>query len=264
MKKVILATAALVLLSSAANAQRAPAEPGARIYSREASVTRETSTPRVEVRGTRVHAKEIVPSAASDLDLGPTPAVGSSRVIDRAEIERAFTAASLPVPKKIPAAVRVARKTRRLQPADVNGAVKVALADMKIPRGAALTNIRSNGVEVPADFQKVSVELPTLPRKAGTVTVQAHVTFLSDETVAISKAIVPIDFTLPPEAAFAEITKGAPITLIIKKGLVEVAIGAVAASDGDVGSIVPVTLKPSGRVLRARAIDNTHAVAVEE
>ena len=38
----------------------------------------------------------------------------------------------------------------------------------------------------------------------------------------------------------------------------------LASMDADVGSILSVTLKPSGRVLRARAVDKDHAVALED
>ena len=51
---------------------------------------------------------------------------------------------------------------------------------------------------------------------------------------------------------------------MLRKGLVEIAIGGVAGSDTDVGSVFQVTLKPSGRVIRARAIDKDHAVSLED
>ena len=205
----------------------------------------------VEVPGPKIRAKDILGAPAPDVELGPTPPIGSSRIVDRAEIERAFEDANVAPPKKIPAAVRVSRKTRRL-------------AAAPLPRGATLSNVRAVGADVPADFQRVSVDLPLLPRRAGPTTVQAVVTFLGENDAPLQKTITPIELVLPPEAALPDIPRGAPMTLVIRRGLVEVSISGVAATDGDIGAILPVTIRPSGRVLRARAVDRTHAVALED
>jgi hypothetical protein len=223
-----------------------------------------SDAPRVEVRGARIRATDILGSSAADVDLGATPPIGATRLLDKAEIERAFAGANATPPKKIPAQVRVSRKTKKLSAAEVGGAIRTALAATKLPRGASLSSVRANAAEVPADFQKVSVELPTIPRKAGPITVQATVSFLGDEGAVVQKTLTPIALVLPPEAAFAEIAKGAPIALVVRRGLVEVTTPGVAAADADIGAILPVTIKPSGRVLRARAIDKDHAVALED
>ena len=222
------------------------------------------TAPRVEVPGPKLRARDILGPAAPDVELGPTPPIGSSRIVDRAEIERAFAQANVTPPKKIPAAVRVSRKTRRLDAADVASAIRTSLAAAPLPRGATLSNVRATGADVPADFQRVSVDLPVLPRRAGPTTVQAIVTFLGESDAPLQKTITPIELVLPPEAAFPDIPRGAPMTLIIRRGLVEVSISGVAATDGDIGAILPVTIRPSGRVLRARAVDRTHAVALED
>lgn len=253
MKRQALALLFLAILADAAKAHGAePAMPAA------------AAIPRVEIPGARVRAKDILGATAPDVEIGPTPPLGASRIVERAEIERAFAAASVAPPKKIPAAVRVSRKTRRLTAADVSDAIRSALAAMRLPRGATLSSIRAAGVEVPADFQRVTVDLPPLPRRAGPATARAAVTFLGEGDAPIHKTMTPIELLLPPEAAFVEIPRGAPITLVIRRGLIEVSVSAVAAIDSDVGTILPVTIKPSGRVLRARAIDKNHAVALED
>jgi hypothetical protein len=242
--------AALILLAALVNAANAHGDPTA-------------SIPRFEIRGPRVHSKDVLGST-TDVDLGATPPIGASRVIERSEIERAYASASATPPKKIPAAVRVTRKARRLTAPEVGSAIRSALAETKLPRGATLSGVRASAAEVPDDFQRVTVDLPTLPRRAGQTTVAATVTFLGDGDAPLMKALVPIELSLPPGAAFAEITRGAPITLVVRRGLVEVSVSAVAAVDSDVGAVLPVTLRPSGRVLRARAIDKDHAVALED
>jgi hypothetical protein len=216
------------------------------------------------VPGAKIRAKDILGASAPDVEIGSTPPIGSSRIVERAEIERAFAGANVAPPKKLPAAVRVMRKTRRLAAADVATAIRSALTSTGLPRGATMANIRAVATEVPADYQRVAVELPRLPRRAGTTTVQATVTFLGEDETPLQKAITPVELVLPPEAAFPEIARGSTLTLVVRRGLVEVSVPAIAAADGDVGAILPVTLKPSGRVLRARTIDKDHAVALEE
>lgn len=218
----------------------------------------------VEVRGAKVRSADLFGGGVADVELGATPPLGASRVIDRAEIERAFAAANAAMPKKVAQTYRVTRKTKKLTTNDVATAVRANLGSRPMPRGATISNIRASAVEVAGDFQRVDVELAPLPRRAGAVTVQARVTFLGDEEAPLFKTLVPVELLLPPEAAFPEIARGAPISVVVKKGLVEVSVPGVAAADADVGSFLPVTLKPSGRVLRARAIDKDHAVVSED
>jgi hypothetical protein len=234
---------ALLIIGALANAAKAPPAP---------------DTLRVEVKGPRVHTTDVFPGTV-DVDLGPTPPIGATRMIEKDEIEKAYAAAKAAPPKKIPAHVRVTRKTRKLTANDIDNAVKAALP--KLPRGAELIKVRGSATEVADDFDHVSVDLPQIPRKAGPAMISATVTFMSAENAPLYRTAVPLDISLPPEAAFAEITRGSPIALVVRKGLVEISMPGVASMDGDVGGVVMVTLKPSGRVVRARAIDKDHAVA---
>ena len=55
---------------------------------------------------------------------------------------------------------------------------------------------------------------------------------------------------------------GLAITLVIRRGLVEVSSAGTAGADADVGDLVPVVLSPSGRTISARLEDADHALAV--
>ncbi len=50
---------------------------------------------------------------------------------------------------------------------------------------------------------------------------------------------------------------------MVRQGLIEVRIGASAGADANIGDMLPVVLRPSGRVLQARLIEPTVALAVE-
>lgn len=218
---------------------------------------------RVEVRGARVHARDLFGAEAADVDLGPAPPAGASRSLHRAEIERAFAAAGARPPAKIPAAVKVTRRTRRLGAPEVAAAIRGELGSRPLPKGASLVGVRAAAVEVAADFERVRVDLPQLPRRTGRITLQTPVTFVGAGDATIFRTIVPIDLELPPAAAHPDIARGATISLVVRRGRLEVTIPAVAATDADVGALLPVSIRPSGRIVRARAVDRDHAVAVE-
>src|SRR5262245_54691469 len=112
---------ALLLLAALLEAARAHGAP-------TPATTTHAALRVIEVRGPRVHAKDILGASTPDasVDLGATPPIGSSKILDRAEIERAFAAANLAPPKNIPAAVRVARKTRKLGALELNSAIRTA------------------------------------------------------------------------------------------------------------------------------------------
>ena len=224
------------------------------------------SAPRIiEIATARVHFHDLgIPgSAMPDVDLGPAPALGGARTIDREEITRALTAASAPAAPKLPAQVRIVRKARRLTASDVDKLVRAAIEPARIPRATTVTTVRATALQVPDGFDRVTVDLPTLPRRSGTVTVTAAVSFVSGGDV-LARITVPVDFNVPAEALVPDVAKGAAITLLVRRGLVEISIGAVAGADGDTGGILPVLLKPSGRVVRARIVDKDHAVALED
>ena len=219
----------------------------------------------IEISTAHVHFHDLGVAAASmpDVDLGPTPALGATRTIDREEVTRALAAAGAPGTPKLPAQFRIARKARRLSTTDVDKLVRDAIDPTRIPRGATLATVRAIALAVPDGYDKVTVDLPAMPRRAGTVTVTAAVAFLTQGSV-VARITVPVDFTVTPEALVPDVAKGAAIQLLVRRGLVEVSIGAVAGADGDAGGVLPVLLKPSGRVVRARIIDRDHALSLEE
>jgi flagella basal body P-ring formation protein FlgA len=90
----------------------------------------------------------------------------------------------------------------------------------------------------------------------------AIVTFLGGSDV-IARVPVRVDLTLSAEAATPDLAHGTAVTLVVRQGLIEVRIGASAGADANIGDTLPVVLRPSGRVLQARLIEPTVALAVE-
>lgn len=220
----------------------------------------------IEVSASRVHLRDLgaFGDTVSDIDLGPAPALGATRTIDRDDIVRALGAANATGPTpKLAAQYRISRKSKRLEKADLEKMMRETIDPARFSKGIVFTGVRTANALVPDGYNRVTVELPTLPKKSGTVIVTVAVAFLTDADV-MARITVPVELSVPPEALIPDIAKGGKITLVVRKGLVEVSLPAVAAADGDLGTILPIMLKPSGRIVRAKMIDSDHAVSIED
>lgn len=215
----------------------------------------------VAVEGPRVHLAELV-ADATDVDLGPVPSAGGSRIVGRAEILAALKDAGAPPPKKLPDAIRVVRKMAQLAAPEIERAVRDALA-AKMPRGATLAAVQApRTLSVPQGWTRTVTELPHPPRRSGAFNTTATVSFYRDDEV-LARALVPVELSLSSAAATYDVMRGGSVTLVIRRGLVEVTVAASAGADADIGGTLPITLRPSGRVVSARLIDKDHAVSLE-
>lgn len=220
----------------------------------------------VTVTGTRVHLGEIVPSAGADastVDLGPAPAAGASRLVMRADIVAALGAKQLSVPGSVPDAVRVLRKSKHLEPSELDAIVRAAVSAKDLARGVTLAKVRADRpVDVADGWTRVDVNIPRAPKKEGTFsTVAIASLFVGDEVIA--RLPVPVDLSVSSEGATFDAPRGAAITLVVQRALVEVRAAGTAGADADVGDVLPVQLLDSGRVMRARLTSKDEAVAIE-
>jgi hypothetical protein len=179
----------------------------------------------------------------------------------RAEISAALRERDLAVPPSLPAAIRVTRKTRRLDAAAVQRMVREGLAEL--PRGVMLRQVRATpSVSVPDGWTRLTVEMPRPPRRIGAASTVATLTFFEAEQVTATLS-VPIELALDSHAAIPDVGRGSRITLVVRHGLVEVSALGSTAADANIGEVVPVVIRPSGRTLLARVEDQGHAVWVE-
>jgi flagella basal body P-ring formation protein FlgA len=84
------------------------------------------------------------------------------------------------------------------------------------------------------------------------------------ESDVVLRIPIHLDLSVPPEALIYDVPKGVALTLVVKRGLVEISTQAVTSSDADVGDVVQVLLRPSGRALRAEIVAKDRAIAVED
>lgn len=161
-------------------------------------------------------------------------------------------------------AAYAAPKNHKLPPQELETITKEAIASShaKLLRGTTVVGVKTlSPVEVPS-YATVVIDVATPARRAGKGSTSATLTF-SDDTHVVARAVVTLLIDVPAESIPFDAPKGTPITVTVKRGLVEVSSPAVVAADADVGDVVGVMLRPSGRVMRARLVEKGRAVAEE-
>jgi hypothetical protein len=199
---------------------------------------------------------------------------GVAAILAAAAASAAPPAAKTPVAHpKPPVAAQPAPPARPAPPpknataSEVDALTRDALKDLertRLPRGAAIKAIRATSqIPLPPPPRRSTIEVTPPPRRAGAVTATAVVTVWKDDVI-VGRIPVAIDLDVPPEALVWEVPKGAPVVLVVKRDTFEVSAPAVAGNDGDIGDVITVLLRPSGRQIRAKLIAKDRAVAMEE
>lgn len=214
----------------------------------------------VAVEGPRVSLAELVESAP-EADLGPAPAVAGDRLLTKDELVAAIVSKGFDPKKfKVPGAVRLVRKTRKVLAVELE---KDLRARLSLKNGASLVAVRApKSVEIASGWTGVEIATPKLPHKVGPFSTTATLTFVRPPEI-LGKAIVPIDLSLSAQAAAWDVSAKDVITVVVKKGSVEISAPATAGADADVGDVLQVTVKATGRVLQARLTARDRAVALE-
>jgi len=140
----------------------------------------------------------------------------------------------------------------------------IAAANVRLPKGAVVGGARPTAdAQLPIATTRVTIEMTPPPRKAGKVIATAVLVFWKEADIA-GRLPIAIELSVPPEALVFDVAKGAGLTLVVQRGEVEVSAPAVTSSDADVGDVIQVLLRPSGRAFRARIVAKDRAVAVED
>jgi hypothetical protein len=234
-----------------------------------AFTARSTAAPPREVRlvGARVHLGDVVPGADASIagvDVGPSPLAGCSRIVTRADLLTALGARQLAAPAHLPDAVRVVRQAKHVVPSELDTIVSDAIKEKSLPRGVTLDAVRAErAIDVIDGWTRVDVDVPRPPKKAGPFATTAFLSFYGAEAEVLARVPVPVELAVSAEGTAYDAARGRPVTLVIRRSLVEVRIGAFAGADADVGDPVPIQLRPSGRVVRARLLSKDEALALE-
>jgi hypothetical protein len=162
--------------------------------------------------------------------------------------------------------VRVAPTTHRPAGAELAEMVRAAVAAsaVKLPKGATIKFVRPTAaVDVQLSRDRITIEMTPPARRAGSVITTAVLTFWKGGDI-VSRLPISIELSVPAQALVFDVPKGASLSVVVRRGLVEVTAPAVLAADADLGDVVQVLLRPSGRSLRAQLVAKDRALAVED
>lgn len=121
-------------------------------------------------------------------------------------------------------------------------------------RGASVEALRvASAVSLVTAPSTCRLELGEIPlHRKETMSVAA--TIVLEAAGAKVRVSATATVRLPPEAVPPDVSRGAPIALHLTQGAIEITASAVAAADGDLGQIIPVLLRPSGRAARGMIV----------
>jgi hypothetical protein len=230
-----------------------------------ASAAKQRAVPEKQLARSRVTLADLVanaPSELAQLDLGASPAPGSSRLITEEEIVAALPEGTDARALRLPASVRVVRKARKVTPAELEKLTRAGIAEAPLPRNGTLTSARPRAtVTVPEGWETVRVDVPKPPRKSGKHATTATLVFLEGEEV-LAKVPVPIEMALPKSAAVPDVKKGTKLSFVVSRGAIEIKANVTAAADADVGEELPVMLE-NKNVIKVRLASKEPPIAVE-
>jgi hypothetical protein len=217
------------------------------------------------VSRTRLKVSDLVhaPDAMGDVDLGPAPPPGATRLVSRAEVEEKLrTAGQDPKKLKLPMSVRVVGASMRFTPETLAKAATPAIEHV-LPVGVTLARVEpSNDVVAHPGTTVRGATVPKLPRQKGPAQSTAMLELASEDGY-VTKVSVGISVEISEAAAKADVPKGGRLEVIYERGTIKIATTGVALTDMDVGETAQMSLVATGRVVRAKLLTRDRAEIVD-
>ncbi len=219
------------------------------------------------VNGARVTFGDVVPEAAGTLaaiDLGAAPPPGSSRLFSRDELRTFATQAHEELGAiSIPQSVRVKRRTHRFLAKELELLVRPQLV-ARLPPGAQLKSIGlPNSYVSAADLQAGQVQMPRLPKRAGTSRLTAVVELTAGGTL-VSRLPVSLEVEQDERATQFALPRGAQLNVVIDSGAARISATATLMAPADIGDVVVCQIVRTRKVLRARVLSDREATVVQQ
>jgi hypothetical protein len=204
----------------------------------------------------------MLPEGAAEIDLGPAPPPGGSRLLSREEILRHVREAGQSTERlAVPAAIRVTSAVRHLSARELQALVTPAI-ERQLPRGATLQAvIVQRGLALSPRAAVGHVNFTKFPKREGAYKTTAMVELTVSGEVAV-RLPVSVSLELGAEAARSVLERGAQLHLVIERGAARVSAVGTALSDGDVGDVVAFRVQNTQKILRARIESRTSAKVV--
>lgn len=214
----------------------------------------------------RIHLGDVVPTvpaSMADIDMGPSPPPGGSRLIGRDEMIAAIRhAGAFPNATRLPTSVRAVTASRRITSAELKALAAPEIAKHLRP-GVELKRVEDapDVVVVPgATVQTASVSF--IPYQKGESRATA-VLELASEDVTVASIPLTVVVEVLESGAHPDVKRGALVNLVIERPSMRVSAPGTAAADANVGDSVIFHVASTGRTVRARIASREEAVVLE-
>jgi hypothetical protein len=205
----------------------------------------------------------MAPAGVAEIDLGPAPPPGSSRLFTRNEIETVLRRRGVDTSKlQIPASIRIVASQKRISPADFSALILPVILQ-NLPQGVTLTKAQPGfDVVVPPSATVGNIEIPKHPRQKGTFRTTITVEMVSENQV-VARVPVPTILEVSEDAARPDVARGSRIGLVVDRRSLRITTQGSCLFDANVGDVVSVLVVSTNRVVKAKVTSRDEAQIVE-
>lgn len=207
----------------------------------------------------RVRLGELLPQApaeAVDVDLGPAPPVGSSRLFAAAELVLAARRAGALI--VVSDSIRAIRATKHWTQLELRQLLTNRLQSL-LPRHARLLQLdvpQTLATSTTAELSRVT--LGQIPSRQGAASTSAVAEFTGEGRIEHRVVVaVTLELSTPPKPI--ELPQGSPLNLTIRLGLTQVSARAVTLQPATIGSITLVRVLKTRKTLRSKILTESTA-----
>jgi hypothetical protein len=203
------------------------------------------------------------PEGLADLDLGPAPPPGSSRLLTRSDLERQLRERGVDVGRiSLPQSVRVVGAAQRISP-EKFAELATPFIEKELPPGVTLTSVKASyEVVVPPGAGVKSVKVARLVKQKGTQRSAATVELTSDGE-PVAKVPVALVLDVSEQAARPDVARQSRVNLSFERGAVRVSALGQTLSDANIGDKVSMLVLATGRVVQAKLVSPGEAELLE-
>lgn len=213
----------------------------------------------------RIRIADIADSVSAEtgeVDLGPAPPPGSSRLFAREDLVRQLKSQGLdPNSVKLPAAVRVQSISRRFAPNELTALVRDRVV-AALPPAVKLEQLSvSRGIVASPKLTVGDVRMPKISRHVGPATLTAMADLMHEDQI-VTRLPVTVKLDVSEEATRPLLDRGARVELIITRGSAKISASAVALDSAELGEVTSFKVSTTQKVLRGRVLSSTQALVV--
>ena len=203
------------------------------------------------------------PAGVAEIDLGPAPPPGGSRLLTKSEIESMLRQRGVDTTKlAIPASLRVVGGSKRVTPAELTTMITPVIVE-NLPKGVGLLKVTPGyDVVLPPSATVGNIDIPRHPRQKGPFRTTATVQMVSEGEI-VARVPVPVILQVSEDAARPDVPRGSRISLVIDRRSLRIMTPGSCMLDANVGDTVNVLVTSTNRVVKAKITSRDEAQVVE-